>query len=54
MASLDRIIPPDESVPLRGSTFLNWENQVAQMRGSVLPVVAWKSACAVAIGGISR
>src|SRR5207302_5862482 len=39
MASLDRIIPADESVPLRGSTFLDWENQVAQMRRAVLPTV---------------
>jgi hypothetical protein len=39
MASLDKIIPPDESVPLKGSTFLDWENQVAQMRRAVLPTV---------------
>jgi hypothetical protein len=26
MDSLDRIIPPDESVPLRGQTFLDWEH----------------------------
>lgn len=39
MASLDRIIPPDESAPLKGSTFLDWENQVGQMRRAVLPVV---------------
>ena len=38
-ASLDRIIPPDESVPLKGSTFLDWEDQVAQMRKAVLPTV---------------
>ncbi len=38
-ASLDRIIPPDESVPLKGSTFLDWEDQVAQMRQALLPTV---------------
>ena len=27
MDSLDRIIPPEESVPLRGRTFLDWEHQ---------------------------
>jgi hypothetical protein len=39
MGALDRIIPADESVPLKGSTFLDWENQVAQMRRAVLPTV---------------
>src|SRR5579884_3675913 len=39
MASLDRIIPPDESVPLKGSIFRDWEDQVAQMRRAVLPTV---------------
>jgi hypothetical protein len=38
-ASLDRIIPPDESVPLKGSTFRDWEDQVAQMRKALLPTV---------------
>ena len=39
MASLDRIIPPDESVPLKGSIFRDWEDQVAEMRKAVLPTV---------------
>jgi len=39
MKSLDRIIPADESVPMKGATFLDWENQVAQMRRAVLPTV---------------
>jgi hypothetical protein len=39
MASLDRIIPPDEAVPLRGGTFLDWERQVGDMRRAVLPTV---------------
>ena len=39
MTSLDRMIPADESVPLKGSTFLDWENQVAEMRRAVLPTV---------------
>ncbi len=38
-ASLDRIIPADESVPLKGSTFLDWENQITQMRRALLPTV---------------
>ncbi len=39
MRSLDRIIPADESVPLKGSTFSDWEQQVGQMRRAVLPTV---------------
>jgi hypothetical protein len=39
IGSLDRIIPPDESVPLKGSTFRDWEDQVAEMRRAVLPTV---------------
>src|SRR4051794_41795130 len=38
-ASLDRVIPEDESVPLRGSTFRDWEDQVEATRRAVLPVV---------------
>jgi hypothetical protein len=38
-ASLERIIPEDESVPLRGSTFLDFEKQVEQVRHDILPVV---------------
>lgn len=39
VSSLDRIIPADESVPLRGSLFRDWEDQVAEMRRAVLPTV---------------
>ena len=39
MTSLDRMIPADESVPLKGSTFLDWEKQVAEMRRAVMPTV---------------
>ena len=39
MTSLDRIIPPDESVPLRGSRFRDWEDQISEMRRAVLPTV---------------
>ena len=37
--SLDKIIPPDESVPLRGQTFLDWEQQADALRKAVLPTV---------------
>lgn len=39
MASLDRIIPADESVPLKGSIFRDWEDQVAEMKQAVLPTI---------------
>jgi ribosomal protein S27AE len=39
MDSLDRIIPPDEQVPLRGRTFLDWERQADAMRKAVLPTL---------------
>jgi hypothetical protein len=35
--SLDRLIPPDESVPIRGHTFLEFENQVEAMADLLLP-----------------
>ena len=39
MDSLDRIIPPDGAVPLRGKTFLDWERQADEMRKAVLPTL---------------
>ena len=39
MDSLDRIIPPDDAVPLRGKTFLDWERQADAMRKAVLPTL---------------
>lgn len=37
--ALDRMIPPDESVPLRGGTFLDFENQVEEVGRVVLPTL---------------
>lgn len=39
MGSLERIIPADESKPLKGGKFLDWENQIEQMAQAVLPTV---------------
>ena len=39
MESLDKIIPPQEAVPLRGKTFLDWERQADAMRRAVLPTL---------------
>ena len=39
MDSLDRIIPPEETVPLRGQTFLDWERQGDELRKAVVPTL---------------
>ena len=39
MKSLDRIIPADESVPLRGRLFRDWEDQVAEFRRALIPTI---------------
>lgn len=39
MKSLDRIIPADESVPLRGRLFRDWEDQVAELRRALIPTI---------------
>ena len=39
MAALDRVIPADESVPLRGSTFSEWEDQGDAFKRAVLPTL---------------
>jgi hypothetical protein len=39
MESLDRIIPADESAPLRGRLFRDWEDQVAGLRRAVIPTI---------------
>jgi hypothetical protein len=37
--SLDRIIPADESVPLKGSRFRDWEDQVEELVRQTAPTV---------------
>lgn len=37
--ALDRLIPPDEAVPLKGSWFWDFEDQVETLGREVLPVV---------------
>jgi hypothetical protein len=37
--ALDRMIPADETKPLKGAKFVDWENQVEQMAQAVLPTV---------------
>ena len=37
-AQLDRMIPEDEEVPLKGGTFADFEEQVEQLARAALPV----------------
>jgi hypothetical protein len=39
MSSLDKVIPPDETVPLKGRTFLDWEKQAEQLKRAVIPTL---------------
>jgi hypothetical protein len=59
LASLDTIIPEDEAVPLRGSTFLDWEDQADGLRRAVVPTllqerVALDDGAEVEAGGAGR
>ena len=38
-AALDRIIPPDELMPLKGSKFVDFEDQVEEVAQAVLPTL---------------
>ncbi len=39
MDALDRIIPEDESKPLKGSKFIDWENQATRFKREVIPTL---------------
>lgn len=39
LAAVDRIIPEDESVPLKGSTFGEWEDQADAFKRAVIPTL---------------
>jgi len=39
LAAVDRIIPADESAPLRGSTFADWESQADAFKRAVIPTL---------------
>jgi hypothetical protein len=39
MASLDKVIPAEDSVPLKGRTFLDWEKQAEQLKRAVIPTL---------------
>lgn len=57
--SLDKIIPSEESVPLRGQTFLDWEQQADALRKAVVPTLLQERAALdpgaeVAAGGCGQ
>lgn len=39
VASLDRLIPTDEAMPLKGSTLRDFEDQADEVRQSLLPAI---------------
>ena len=55
MSSLDKVIPADEQIPLRGRTFLDWEKQAEQFKQAVMPTLLEERAAlddnAVAVAG---
>ena len=50
--SLDRLIPVDESRPLRGSRFVDFEDQVAALARELLPVVLEERAALEAVAKV--
>jgi hypothetical protein len=39
MSELDRIIPPDQTVPLKGAKFVDWEDRFERLVRTVAPTV---------------
>jgi len=39
IAALDRMIPSEKAGELKGSTFLDWENQAERLKREVMPVL---------------
>jgi hypothetical protein len=39
MSSLDKVIPADASVPLKGARFADWEDQAAALRRALIPTL---------------
>lgn len=54
MESLDRIIPADESVPLKGRLFRDWEDQVAELRRALIPTILEERAALDDHAGVER
>jgi len=39
MAAVDRVIPEEESKPLKGTTFASWEDQADAFKRAVIPTL---------------
>jgi len=53
-AQLDRVIPEDETVPLKGAIFADFEDQVEQLARAALPVVLEERAALEANAEVSQ
>lgn len=53
-AQLDRMIPADESVPLKGATFADWEDQIEVLAQATLPVALEERAALSAGAQVDR
>jgi len=53
MAELDRVIPPDESAPMRGRTFREWEDQADQFDRTVTTILLQERAALDASAQVS-
>jgi hypothetical protein len=54
MAALDRMIPEDESQPLRGSKFIDWERQATAFKQAVIPTLLEERAALEPNAQVSR
>ncbi len=53
-AQLDRVIPADETVPLKGATFADFEDQVETLAQTALPVALEERAALMENAQVSR
>ena len=53
-AQLDRVIPEDETVPLKGATFADFEDQVESLAQAALPVALEERAALMANAQVGR
>lgn len=54
LAALDRMIPEDESKPLKGSRFIDWENQANVFKQAVIPTLLEERAALEANAQVER
>ena len=54
LEALDRIIPEDESKPLKGTTFGSWEDQTDAFKRAVIPTLLEERAALEASAGVEQ